>query len=95
MTNIETNYLWWIAIQGYLSDNLTLTTDQQNALDWKTLTDICDFLQNFHNATNATEKPKATIDIVLPTIDFLLEMFEEKIEKNQYYRYIYTCIDAE
>ena len=44
--------------------------------DWQDLQKLQDFLLFFHNATLATEGHNATIDRVLPTMDFLLEQFE-------------------
>ncbi len=42
---------------------------------------IQDFLKNFHDITKAKEKQKATIDILLLTINFFFETFDEKVEK--------------
>jgi hAT family C-terminal dimerisation region len=44
--------------------------------DWQDLQKMQDFLLFFHDATLATEGRSATIDRVLPTMDFLLEQFE-------------------
>jgi hypothetical protein len=44
--------------------------------DWQDLQKLQDFLLFFHDATLATEGHNATIDKVLPTMDFLLEQFE-------------------
>jgi hypothetical protein len=44
--------------------------------DWQDLQKLHDFLLFFHDATAATEGHAATIDRVLPTMDFLLEQFE-------------------
>lgn len=44
--------------------------------DWQDLQKLQDFLLFFHDATLATEGRNATIDRVLPTMDFLLEQFE-------------------
>lgn len=53
-----------------------MTVDQLDAINWKTLTSIRDFLKNFYDATKATEDRNATIDSVFLAMDFLLEMFE-------------------
>jgi hypothetical protein len=45
--------------------------------DWKDLQKVEDFLLFFHDATLSTESRGATIERVLPTMDFLLEKFEE------------------
>lgn len=44
--------------------------------DWQDLQKLHDFLLFFHDATAATEGHAATIERVLPTMDFLLEQFE-------------------
>jgi hypothetical protein len=44
--------------------------------DWQDLQKLQDFLLFFYDATLATEGYNATIDRVLPTMDFLLEQFE-------------------
>ncbi len=44
--------------------------------DWQDLQKLQDFLLFFYDATAATEGHNATIDRVLPTMDFLLEQFE-------------------
>jgi hypothetical protein len=49
--------------------------------DWSQLQKIHAFLKSFHEATLATEGRTASIEKVLPTMDFLLERFENaKIE---------------
>lgn len=53
-----------------------------------------DFLGTFHDATKAIEGRKSTIDTVLPTMDFLLEMFEEGVEKYRHDEHMSTCIAA-
>ena len=50
--------------------------DLLSETDWQDLQKLQDFLLFFHNATLATEGHNATIDRVLPTMDFLLEQFE-------------------
>ena len=44
--------------------------------DWQDLLKLQDFLLFFYDTTLATEGRSATIDKVLPTMDFLLEQFE-------------------
>jgi hypothetical protein len=44
--------------------------------DWQDLQKLQDFLLFFYDATLATEGHDATIEKVLPTMDFLLEQFE-------------------
>ena len=49
--------------------------------DWQALQRLQDFLLFFYDATTGTEGRNATIDRVLPTMDFLLEQFEAAKEK--------------
>ena len=56
--------------------------DMLSANEWKDLKKLQGFLLFFHDATLSTESRGATIDRVLPTMDFLLEQFEE--DKTQY-----------
>jgi hypothetical protein len=56
--------------------------DMLSANEWKDLEKLQSFLLFFHDATLSTESRGATIDRVLPTMDFLLEQFEEG--KKQY-----------
>ncbi|OWT42236.1 hypothetical protein VFPPC_18636 [Pochonia chlamydosporia 170] len=49
--------------------------------DWQELQKLQDFLLFFYDATTGTEGRNATIDRVLPTMDFLLEQFETAKEK--------------
>jgi len=44
--------------------------------DWQDLGKLGDFLRFFHDATLATEGHSATLDKILPPMDFLLEQFE-------------------
>lgn len=54
-----------------------LQKDMLTADEWRTLGYIHNFLQNFHDATKATEGRRATLDRVIPTMDFLATIFEE------------------
>lgn len=65
-----------IAITNAESD---LAKDLLTADEWKTLDHVRDFLQNFYDATKATEGHKATLRDVLPTMDFLADIFEDAI----------------
>ena len=58
-----------------------LSTDLLSAEEWKILGHIRDFLQAFHDATKATEGRAATLDGVLPSMDFLCAYFEHAIEE--------------
>jgi len=53
-----------------------------------------DFLLFFHHATLATEGCESTIERVLPTMDFLLEKFEEAKRTYAQDPFISLCCDA-
>jgi hypothetical protein len=57
--------------------------DMLSANEWKDLEKLQSFLLFFYDATLSTESRTATIDKVLPTMDFLLEQFEEGKIKYQ------------
>jgi hypothetical protein len=71
------------AIQLKVAVNVYCTQYQENEADlllpddWKILQQLEDFLQSFHDATLSSESHGATIERVLPTMDFLLEQFEQ------------------
>lgn len=52
-----------------------------SALDLRLLAQIWDFLQAFYDATKTYEKQTATIDQVLPIMDFLLKKYEQGAEE--------------
>ena len=49
--------------------------------EWAILEVIKDFLEVFRDATKGLESHNATLDRVLPSMDILLDEFEEKKEK--------------
>ena len=49
--------------------------------EWAILEVIKDFLEVFQDATKGLESHNATLDRVLPSMDILLDKFEEKKEK--------------
>ena len=66
-----------------------LSSDLLSADEWRTLTLIRDFLQAFSDTTKATEGYTATLDRVLPSMDFLVSHFEQAIdqfEDNEFMR---------
>jgi hypothetical protein len=65
------------AIDVYCAQYQENTADTLSAKDWRNLQKIEDFLLFFHAATLSTESRGATIERVLPTMDFLLEQFEQ------------------
>lgn len=65
------------AIDVYCAQYQENTADTLSTEDWRNLQKIEDFLLFFHAATLSTESRGATIERVLPTMDFLLEQFEQ------------------
>ena len=68
--------------------------DALSALDWRLLAQIRDFLRAFYDATKACEGQTATIDRVLPIMDFLLEKYEQGAEEFQDNRFMLASIHA-
>lgn len=62
--------------------------------DWQDLQKLQDFLLFFHDATTGTEGRNATIDRVLPTMDFLLEQFETAKEKYANDLFMSPCCNS-
>jgi hypothetical protein len=62
--------------------------------DWQDLQKLQDFLLFFYDATLATEGHNATIDRVLPTMDFLLEQFETAKCTYANDRFMSPCCNA-
>ena len=65
-----------LAINLFCSKYLETTDDLQSDDDWSQLQKIHAFLKSFHEDALATECRTASIERVLPTMDFLLERFE-------------------
>lgn len=65
------------ALQSFIFNEKELANDVLTASDWETLLNIRNFLQPFYEATKFCEGRKATINRVLPVLDFLLEKYEE------------------
>ncbi len=65
-----------VAVTNEESD---LQTDLLTPEEWRILGYICDFLRNFYDATKATEGHRATLEQILPTMDFLASVFEDAI----------------
>jgi hypothetical protein len=63
-------------LQSFIGDDPDLSDDILTASDWRTLTSMRDFLQPFFQVTKYTEGRHATINKVLPSLDFLLIRYE-------------------
>ena len=66
-----------VAVNVYCTQYQENDADLLLPEDWKHLQQIQEFLQSFHDATLSTESRDATIERVLPTMDFLLDQFEQ------------------
>lgn len=71
-----------------------LYDDQLSNDDWDNLQKIRDFLQFFEDATLSTEGRAATLEKVLPTMDFLLEQFEDGKTRYANDRYMLPCCNS-
>lgn len=67
-------------MQKYVSNEPRIADDALSATDWRTLGQIRGFLQGFYEATKACEGRDASLDMVLPIMDFLLEKCEKAAE---------------
>jgi hypothetical protein len=68
--------------------------DRLLATDWEDLTHIQSFLRYFFDATKATEGRTATIERILPAMDFLLEKFEDGKALYKDNPFIGPCINS-
>ena len=82
------------AIVAYTAAEPDLTADILNGDDWQILKHVRDFLGPFKTVTKTTEGRKATLELVLPGMDFLLLHYEENIAKHSGNRYMEACLDA-
>ena len=57
-----------------------LAKDKLSPDEWRTLSNIRDFLQGFYDTTKANEGRRATLDKVLPSLDFMVNRFEQAIK---------------
>lgn len=65
-----------------------------SATDWHTIGRIRGILQMFYDATKACEGRQATLDMVLPIMDFLLEKYEETAETFRDDLFMVVSIEA-
>ncbi len=69
-----------VAMIQTVHEESSLAKDLLSNTDWQTLSNIRNFLQGFYDTTKATEGRQATLDRVLPSLDFLVARFEKAIE---------------
>ena len=60
-------------------EELALAKDALSPTDWRTLSNICAFLQGFYDTIKATEGRRVILDKVLPSLDFMAIKFENAI----------------
>jgi len=69
---------WWQKYPDEFPTSIKLTD-----ADWDHLTKLHEFLKALNNAVKFLEGPKATLERVLPTMEFILEHFEQgKVHSN-------------
>ena len=86
----------------YLKSSIIQTVYETPALskdalahnDWHTLTNVRDFLQAFYDTTKATEGRKATLEMVLPSLDFMIIRLEEAKTTYQHDQFMVSSIQA-
>ena len=83
------------AIIAVTNEESDLQKDLLTAEEWKTLSYIRDFLQNFYDATKATEGHQATLEEVIPTMDFLADRFQDAVEEFADHDFMRESLQAE
>jgi hypothetical protein len=81
-------------LQSFIGDNSDLSDNILTASNWRTLTSMRDFLEPFFQITKYTEDRRATIDRVLPLLDFLLDRYKTDALSHTADDFIKLSIDA-
>lgn len=82
------------AIVAVSNDEPDLAKDLLTAGEWRVLIQIRDFLKGFHDATKATEGRRATLDRILPTMDFLADRFENAVDRYSYSEFMRESVQS-
>lgn len=82
------------AVTKYASNKKDFGADMLNGEDWTMLKHICDFLQPFSDVTKDTEGRQSTLEDVLSSMDFLLQHYEENLEKYMGNPFMTASLDA-
>lgn len=82
-------------IVAVTNEKTDLQKDLLTAEEWKTLVHIRDFLRNFHDATKATKDHQATLNEVLPTINFLANTFKVAMEEFADHPFMHESLQTE
>ena len=77
-----------------LAEEPGLQSDHLSSDDWQTLTNIRDFLASFYDTTKATEGRHATLDKVLPSLEFMAVQFDLALEKYDDDLYMKSSLHA-
>ena len=82
------------AIVAVTNEKPELSKDLLSADEWRTLDHIRDFLQAFYDAIKATEGYIATLERVLPSMDFLAKHFEKALDEFVHHDFIRESLHA-
>lgn len=85
-----------LAIEKVSFSERDLYDDRLSDHDWTTLTRIRDFLRPFKDTTIATQGHAATLEHILPSMDFLLQHFEDNkvLAMNNQDNVMVSCIET-
>ena len=71
-----------------------LVGDVLSSSDWANLSNIYGFLRDFYKATKAIEGCSATLERVLPSMDYLLEKLEDGKTTYALDSFMIPCINS-
>jgi hypothetical protein len=85
-----------LAIEKVSFSERDLYDDRLSDHDWTTLTRLRDFLRPFKDTTIATQGHAATLEHILPSMDFLLQHFEDNkvLAMNSQDNVMVSCIET-
>jgi hypothetical protein len=81
-----------IGIESFCSEDAKIEPNRLSAIDWNTIKQIRRFLKGFYDTTTKTEGRDATIDKILPGMDFLLSKYEEGMSEYKDNEYMMPCL---
>lgn len=70
-------------IDDYIDENPGLEEERLTKTDWKLLDKVQKILEAFRHATKTTEGANATLSKVLPSIDYLLDVYQKALGENK------------
>jgi hypothetical protein len=84
-----------LALKKYCKQHkLDIRGDRLLSTDWEDLTHVQSFLRYFFDATKATKGRTATIEQILPFMDFLLKKFEDSKTLYKENPFIGPCLNS-